>query len=74
MISQVHNELAAGPVDWLGSAWGGHVGLQLAATRLELVRALITVSTPVQAASPSMRRQVRRGPPGAVLRGLLLGT
>jgi pimeloyl-ACP methyl ester carboxylesterase len=59
VVSQVQNELAPGPVDWLGSAWGGHVGLQLAATRPELVRSLITVSTPVQAASPSMRRQVR---------------
>ena len=59
VISQVQNELVAGPVDWLGNAWGGHVGLQLAAVRPELVRSLITVSTPVQAASPSMRRQVR---------------
>jgi pimeloyl-ACP methyl ester carboxylesterase len=59
VVSQVQNELAAGPVDWLGSAWGGHVGLQLAAARPELVRSLITVSTPVQAASPSLRRQVR---------------
>jgi len=59
VVSQVQHELTAGPVDWLGSAWGGHVGLQLAATRPELVRSLITVSTPVQAASQSMRRQVR---------------
>jgi pimeloyl-ACP methyl ester carboxylesterase len=59
VVSQVQKELAAGPVDWLGSAWGGHVGLHLAATRPELVRSLITVSTPVQAASPSIRRQVR---------------
>ena len=47
-VAQVQDELAAGPVDWLGSAWGGHVGLQLAAVRPELVRSLITVSTPVQ--------------------------
>jgi pimeloyl-ACP methyl ester carboxylesterase len=59
VVSQVQNELAPGPVEWLGSAWGGHVGLQLAAARPELVRSLVTVSTPVQAASPSMRRQVR---------------
>src|ERR1700727_3369676 len=59
VIAQVQGELAAGPVDWLGSAWGGHVGLQLAATRPELVRSLITVSTPVRPASPSLRRQVR---------------
>jgi pimeloyl-ACP methyl ester carboxylesterase len=59
VASQVHRDVAPGPVDWLGSAWGGHVGLQLAATRPELVRSLITVSTPVRAASPSMRRQVQ---------------
>jgi pimeloyl-ACP methyl ester carboxylesterase len=80
-ISQVQNELAVGPVDWLGSAWGGHVGLQLAATRPELVRSLITVSAPIRAASPSMRRQVRMllpvyraiGMRGPVRQGLLDG-
>jgi pimeloyl-ACP methyl ester carboxylesterase len=80
-VSQVQNELAAGPVDWLGSAWGGHVGLQLAAVRPELVRSLITVSTPVQAPSPSMRQQVRMllpvyraiGMRGPVRQGLLDG-
>ena len=79
VVSQIQNELTAGPVDWLGSAWGGHVGLQLAAVRPELVRSLITVSTPVQAASPSMRRQVRMllpvyraiGMRGPVRQGLL---
>jgi pimeloyl-ACP methyl ester carboxylesterase len=59
VVAKVQNEVVAGPVDWLGSAWGGHVGLQLAATRPELVRSLITVSTPVRPASPSLRRQVR---------------
>jgi pimeloyl-ACP methyl ester carboxylesterase len=81
VVSQVQHELAPGPVDWLGSAWGGHVGLQLAATRPELVRSLITISTPVQAASPSMRRQVRMllpvyraiGMRGPVRQGLLDG-
>jgi pimeloyl-ACP methyl ester carboxylesterase len=80
-IGQVQSELAAGPVDWLGSAWGGHVGLQLAATRPELVRSLITVSTPIPAASPSLRRQVRMllpvylaiGMRGPVRQGLLDG-
>ena len=80
VVAQVQNELAAGPVDWLGSAWGGHVGLQLAAARPELVRSLITISTPVQAASPSMRRQLRMllpvyraiGMRGPVRQGLLV--
>jgi pimeloyl-ACP methyl ester carboxylesterase len=79
VITQVQSELAAGPVDWLGSAWGGHVGLQLAAVRPELVRSLITISTPVQVPSPSMRRQVRMllpayraiGMHGPVRQGLL---
>jgi pimeloyl-ACP methyl ester carboxylesterase len=81
LVAQVQDELAAGPVDWLGSAWGGHVGLALAAARPELVRSLITVSTPVRAASPSMRRQVRMllpvyraiGMRGPVRQGLLDG-
>jgi pimeloyl-ACP methyl ester carboxylesterase len=81
VVSQIQNELAAGPVDWLGSAWGGHVGLQLAAARPELVRSLVTVSTPLQPASPSMRRQVRTllpayraiGMRGPVRQGLLDG-
>jgi pimeloyl-ACP methyl ester carboxylesterase len=81
VVSQIQNELAAGPVDWLGSAWGGHVGLQLAATRPELVRSLITVSTPVLPAGPAMRRQVRTllpayralGMRGPVRQGLLDG-
>jgi pimeloyl-ACP methyl ester carboxylesterase len=81
VVSQVQSELTAGPVDWLGSAWGGHVGLHLAATRPELVRSLITVSTPLQPASPSTRRQVKTllpafraiGMRGPVRQGLLDG-
>jgi pimeloyl-ACP methyl ester carboxylesterase len=81
VISQVQDAVAAGPVDWLGSAWGGHVGLQLAAARPELVRSLITISTPVRPASPSVRRQVRMllsvyraiGMRGPVRQGLLDG-
>lgn len=80
-VAQVQNDVTAGPVDWLGSAWGGHVGLQLAATRPDLVRSLITVSSPLRAASPSMRRQVRMllpvyraiGMRGPVRQGLLQG-
>ncbi|MCV7300048.1 alpha/beta hydrolase [Mycobacterium barrassiae] len=35
-----------GPVDWLGNAWGGHVGIRLATgSRL---RTLTTIGTPVQ--------------------------
>jgi pimeloyl-ACP methyl ester carboxylesterase len=39
----------AGPVDWLGNAWGGHVGILVAAGRPDRVRSLTTVGTPVHA-------------------------
>jgi pimeloyl-ACP methyl ester carboxylesterase len=35
-----------GPVDWVGNAWGGHVGIQLATHRPERVRTLTTIGTP----------------------------
>jgi pimeloyl-ACP methyl ester carboxylesterase len=38
------------PIDWIGNAWGGHVGIRLAtADRLRLrLRTLTTIGTPVQ--------------------------
>lgn len=46
------------PVDWLGNAFGGHVGFDLA-TRPGLLRSLVAISSPVEAISPSLRRQIR---------------
>jgi pimeloyl-ACP methyl ester carboxylesterase len=37
------------PVDWLGNAWGGHVGLTLAANSPEWCRSVTTIASPVQA-------------------------
>jgi len=37
------------PVDWVGNAWGGHVGLQLAAAERSRLRTLTTIGTPIQA-------------------------
>jgi pimeloyl-ACP methyl ester carboxylesterase len=39
----------AEPVDWVGNAWGGHVGIRLAAAERPRVRTLITIGTPIQA-------------------------
>lgn len=36
------------PVDWVGNALGGHVGITLAATRPERVKSLVTIGTPVE--------------------------
>jgi pimeloyl-ACP methyl ester carboxylesterase len=38
----------AEPVDWVGNAWGGHVGIHLAA-RGSRIRTLTTIGTPIQA-------------------------
>ncbi len=35
------------PVDWVGNAWGGHVGILLAATQPRRLRTLTTIGTPV---------------------------
>lgn len=37
------------PVDWVGNAWGGHVGIVFAATLPDRCRTLVTLGTPVQA-------------------------
>ncbi len=38
-----------GPVDWVGNAWGGHVGLVFTARHPHRVRTLVTCGTPVHA-------------------------
>ena len=49
---QVLDRLAiGGAVDWVGNAWGGHVGLRFAADRPVQCRSLITLGTPVAALS-----------------------
>jgi pimeloyl-ACP methyl ester carboxylesterase len=37
------------PVDWVGNAWGGHVGIVFAATQPDRCRTLVTLGTPIQA-------------------------
>lgn len=48
----------AGPVDWLGNAWGGHVGIVLAAAHPDRVRTLVAVGTPVHPLSPAEHRRI----------------
>lgn len=45
----------ADPVDWLGNAWGGHVGMVFAAAWPARCRTLVTVGSPVQALSAPER-------------------
>ena len=44
-----------GPVDWVGNAWGGHVGVIFAARSPERCRSLVTIGTPLQPLSPFER-------------------
>jgi len=39
----------AEPVDWVGNAWGGHVGVVFASTWPDRCRTLVTLGTPIQA-------------------------
>lgn len=47
------------PVDWVGNAWGGHVGITLAVAHPERLRSLITIGTPVAAYTPAGARETR---------------
>jgi pimeloyl-ACP methyl ester carboxylesterase len=44
-----------GPVDWVGNAWGGHVGLVFASRHPDRVRTLVTCGTPVHSYSLASR-------------------
>jgi len=39
---------AGGRVDWVGAAWGGHVGMTAAALFPSVVRSLVAISSPVE--------------------------
>lgn len=47
------------PVDWLGNAWGGHVGMVFAAAHPDRCRSLIAIGAPVHALGDADRRRIR---------------
>lgn len=47
-------------VDWVGNGWGGRIGMQLAATRSDLVRSLVAVGASPAPAEQEQRRRFRR--------------
>jgi pimeloyl-ACP methyl ester carboxylesterase len=49
----------SGPVDWLGNAWGGHVGVFFAADHPAACRSLVTIASPINALTPADRRSVQ---------------
>ena len=46
------------PIDWLGNAWGGHVGVHFAAAYPQACRSLITIASPIRGLSPKERRPI----------------
>jgi pimeloyl-ACP methyl ester carboxylesterase len=46
------------PVDWVGNAWGGHVGIMFAATQPTRCRSLVTIGTPIRALTRAERRRI----------------
>jgi pimeloyl-ACP methyl ester carboxylesterase len=50
-------DLGAG-VDWVGNAWGGHVGIVFAGSHPDRIRSLVTIGTPVQALTRTERRNI----------------
>jgi pimeloyl-ACP methyl ester carboxylesterase len=47
------------PVDWLGNAWGGHVGVLFAGAYPHACRTLLTIASPIHALPPADRRAVQ---------------
>jgi pimeloyl-ACP methyl ester carboxylesterase len=45
------------PVDWLGNAWGGHVGIVFAAAHPDRCRSLVAIGAPVHALGDADRRR-----------------
>ncbi|MEV0718662.1 alpha/beta fold hydrolase, partial [Asanoa sp. NPDC050611] len=79
----LHGLGVTGPVDWLGNAWGGHVGVFFAAEHPDACRSLTAIASPIHALPPADRRSVRllyflHGlvgplPVAGILAGALLG-
>ncbi|GAA1906187.1 alpha/beta fold hydrolase [Williamsia serinedens] len=59
IVETVGARTGARDVDWVGTAWGGHVGMELAATRPDLVRSLVAISAPTFPVPPALRAKVR---------------
>ena len=45
-------------VDWVGNAWGGHVGIVFAESQPDHIKSLVTIGTPVQALTRAERRDI----------------
>ncbi len=56
---EVLDALGVDEVDWLGNAWGGHVGIRAAAMHPERVRSLVAIGAPTRKLTGAVRTKVR---------------
>lgn len=56
--AEVLSHLDIDMVDWVGSAWGGHVGTVFATRHPDRVRTLITIGAPLTPLSGAERRKI----------------
>ncbi|MCB1293279.1 MAG: alpha/beta hydrolase [Gordonia sp.] len=59
VVDEVCSRYGVDRVDWLGNAWGGHVGMHLAATRAAAIRSLVAISAPTFPIDDSLRQKIR---------------
>jgi len=45
----VLDHLGLGAVDWIGNAWGGHVGVSVAARHADRIESLVAITSPIDA-------------------------
>jgi pimeloyl-ACP methyl ester carboxylesterase len=48
---------ATGPVDWVGNAFGGHVGYELAMDA-SIIKSFVAISSPTEPIAPNLRRKI----------------
>jgi pimeloyl-ACP methyl ester carboxylesterase len=56
---EILDALGVDSVDWLGNAWGGHVGIKVAAAHPGRVRSLIAIGAPTHKLAGAVRTKVK---------------
>ncbi|GAC66787.1 alpha/beta fold hydrolase [Gordonia soli] len=58
VVETIRERTGSPSVDWVGNAWGGHVGIRLAADHADDVRNLVAISSPTHPISTELRRKI----------------
>ncbi len=59
LLEEMQRRWGFDSVDWLGNAWGGHGGMEVAARRPDLISTLVAISAPTHPIDTALRRKVR---------------